>query len=196
MNKYSLPTFAIIVVIGIGGALFFKNNLGENLTPVDQEQARPADPEQARLDAFLRTRHNNIHVLSDAEISAEEDRVRAKEDAEDARKQAAKEAAEDAAEAKRRGISLAVFERAKELETNAWAACGEALRNSARYDAKSDWSPNFDWSTNGDSITIMGRDVHLQNGFGAYSAGYSCTWDMKTKAVTALNAGQVNIRRE
>lgn len=95
---------------------------------------------------------------------------------------------EDAELARQWGIPIDVLQGAKKVETNAYSDCIDALKNSARYDVKSDWVPNHQWSTDGTTITITGRDVHRQNGFGAYSGGYICTLDMKTKTVAIVDA--------
>jgi hypothetical protein len=116
-------------------------------------------------------------------------------ESQDATKQAAAEAAkkaheqdqEDADDAKKMGVSIAVFKLGEGLRDKAYDDCTVALINSAHYEHKTDWAENFTWRTDGQVIMIFGRDIHLQNAYGAYSASYSCVWDMNTKSVISVD---------
>jgi hypothetical protein len=82
-----------------------------------------------------------------------------------------------------------VFRHARERSETAHSDCRGAVREAARWDYRSDWLPDYDWRTDGRMITIIGRDVHLQNAFGAYSnAPYICEWDLKKGLVVSVRA--------
>jgi hypothetical protein len=127
---------------------------------------------------------------SDAVEQAKQDAQAKKEADAAAAKQAAEDAATDANNAARWSITLDQAKRARLLEMDAYNDCVVTVKDAAKYDVKSDWLPNFSWTANSSTITIFGRDIHLQNGFGAYSAGYVCEWNMDSKAVTSVNANE------
>lgn len=97
--------------------------------------------------------------------------------------------AEEAALARGWRVTEEVFRQARKRSEAAHSACRKAVREAARWDHRSDWLPDYDWRTDGRTITIVGRDVHLQNAFGAYSnAPYVCEWDLKGATVVSLRA--------
>ncbi len=95
------------------------------------------------------------------------------------------ELADDQTKARKSGLSLASYKRAKAHAIDAYAACVAAIKEAARYEVKTNWLPDFEWSSDGETITIIGHDMHLQNGFGAISnEPYTCEWDMKSGKIT------------
>lgn len=124
-------------------------------------------------------------AMTDEQRQARLERERVRLESE---KKAAKDAAEDRAHAKAWSITVGAAKRAREQESYAYAACAVALESSARYDYKSDWLPNYAWISEGDAIVIHGRDIHLQNGYGAYAGGYYCKWNIADRKVVYANA--------
>ena len=113
---------------------------------------------------------------------AAQDREQTKEKAQ----KASDEAAADLKQAQAWGVSLAVYERAKAQQDDAYVYCMEAVKKAARFDVKSDVMPNYSWGTDGNTLTIFGHDLHLQNGFGAYGNSYHCEWDMSAKKIISV----------
>lgn len=126
-------------------------------------------------------------VAPDSSSDKAESQASQEADKQEAAKQAREQDQEDAADAKKMGVSVATYRQGQKLQDKAYSDCTFALINSARYEHKQDWGLDYSWTTDGKTIAILGRDVHLQNGFGAYSAGYSCEWDMKTKSVVSVD---------
>lgn len=97
----------------------------------------------------------------------------------------------DLAQAQAWHISMGAYERAKAQELQAYTECVMSVEDAARFDYKGDWLPDYTWSSDGKSISIVGRDIRLQNGFGAWSrVTYTCEWDMAAQKITNLNVLQ------
>jgi hypothetical protein len=93
----------------------------------------------------------------------------------------------DKAEASARGISTDQYREARWASNAAYAACKVAAEAGAKRNYKADWIFNFNWDVKGKTISVVGRDLEMQNGFGVYDrVTYYCDWDMGGKQVTSL----------
>ena len=99
--------------------------------------------------------------------------------------------ASDHAEAKRLGMSYEDYRSARWASDKAYAACKVAAEGRAKRDYKADFIPSSSWSVHGRIISIVGHDLRMQNGFGAYDpVTYMCDWSMDSQAVTSLDVTQ------
>lgn len=95
--------------------------------------------------------------------------------------------ASDKAEASARGISMDEYREARWASNAAYAACKVAAEERAKHNYKADWIPNRTWDVKGKTISVVGRDLQMQNGFGVYGrVTYYCDWDMDARKVTSL----------
>jgi hypothetical protein len=103
----------------------------------------------------------------------------------------AKTEAENEAKAKDMGVSLADYMSAKAASTDAYAECKVAAEGRAKHDYKADFLPSSTWTVKGRTISVVGRDLQMQNGFGAYGpVTYFCDWDMDMRAVKSLTLSE------
>lgn len=105
-----------------------------------------------------------------------------------AAEQAKQEEAIDRQKAHDHGMSLEEYQRITSAGAHAYAACKVAAENRAMYGYKSDFVPN--WSSNvvGKDLEITGRDIQMQNGFGAYSyVTYRCVWSVSGNTIKSLD---------
>lgn len=116
----------------------------------------------------------------------------------DAEKQAqldidiAREEAENRDQATAYGVSVDQYLQAKAASSVAWADCRAAASLKAKYDAKIDWTPSYNWSLQKNRrIAITGDDVRMQNGFGVYGpVSYTCIWDMDLREIVSLQVSE------
>jgi hypothetical protein len=95
--------------------------------------------------------------------------------------------ASDKAEANARGISADRYREARWASNAAYAACKVAAEARAKRNYKADWIFNSSWNVKGKTISVVGRDLEMQNGFGVYErVTYYCDWDMDRKQVISL----------
>lgn len=95
--------------------------------------------------------------------------------------------ADDRAKAKDLGISYEEYRAARWASSEAYANCKTAAEGRAKHDYKSDWLPSSRWTLKGRTLSIVGHDLQMQNGFGVYGrVTYFCDWDMDGKAVKSL----------
>jgi hypothetical protein len=98
---------------------------------------------------------------------------------------------DDRAEAAKWGVSIPDYMKAKGAEDNAHISCMVEAENRAKYEHKDDFGQPVWWKTDGKTLTITGKDVMLQNGFGAYEhVTYICTYDLASKSVTDVQIEQ------
>ncbi len=58
----------------------------------------------------------------------------------------------------------------------------------AKRDYKADFIPSSSWSVHNNTISVVGHDLQMENGFGAFGlVTYFCDWNMVTKQVVSLN---------
>jgi len=139
---------------------------------------------------FLFMVHSCEDQAQQTEVSQQEQTDEQKQQAEEAAKdkadkeaQSLEDAKTDKANSARWNITVEQARTARESLDDAYASCVVELKNSAKYDYKSDWMPNYSWFSDGPGIIIHGRDVHLQNSFGAYAGGYICKYNIAKKEV-------------
>lgn len=120
------------------------------------------------------------------EYAAAEDAERIKSEHEAAAEKAAHQADLDrvAAEAKEMGLSVTDYNRVQKSLLDARADCVHYLKSQAKYDAKLTSDSQAGWTSNGTVIVLQGRDVMLQNGFGAWTRPeYRCVWNISMRKV-------------
>jgi len=97
----------------------------------------------------------------------------------------------DKSEAAGMGLSLDDYRKAKWAVEDAYGPCQAAAESQAKYNYKTDWTPNVHWTVEGDELTLVGHDIQMQNGFGVFShVSYTCIWDMKMKAVVSVDVSE------
>jgi hypothetical protein len=93
----------------------------------------------------------------------------------------------DRADAAKWGVDIQDYMKAKGAEDSAHISCMVEAEGRAKYEHKDDFDQPVWWKTDGKSLTITGKDVMLQNGFGAFEhITYVCTYDLATKTITNL----------
>jgi len=114
--------------------------------------------------------------------SRQEDDLQAKRD-----KAAIELEASDKSEAAARGMSVDEYREARWASNAAYAACKTTAEGRAKHAYKSDWIPDRTWDVKGKIISVVGKDLQMQNGFGVYSrVTYFCDYDMDKRAVVDL----------
>jgi hypothetical protein len=95
--------------------------------------------------------------------------------------------AENASEAKRMGVSIEDYMQAKATSGTAYAECKVVAQSRAKRNYKSDFFPKYDWELKQNIISITGRDLRMQNGFGVYEPViYWCDWSMASRSVKSM----------
>lgn len=127
-----------------------------------------------------------VSVSSFNAYDAAQDAAKVKSDQEAAAEKAAHQADLDrvAAEAKEMGLSVTDYKRVQDSLLDARADCVHYLKSRAKYDTKLAPDSLAGWTSNGTIIVLQGRDVMLQNGFGAWSRPeYRCIWNISMRKV-------------
>lgn len=98
------------------------------------------------------------------------------------------EEADDRAKAKTFDMSYEDYRDARWASNQAYAACKVAAEGRAKRDYKADFIPSSSWTVHNKTISVVGHDLQMENGFGAYEpVTYFCDWSMDTKRVVSLN---------
>jgi outer membrane cobalamin receptor len=103
----------------------------------------------------------------------------------------AKTDAENQSAAVTMGVTVADYMAAKADSDRAYAACKVAAEGRAKHDYKADFFPNSTWAVKNRVISLVGRDLQMQNGFGVYGrVSYFCDWSMDAQMVTSLHLSE------
>lgn len=125
----------------------------------------------------------SAEAAKQAEIAA----VKKKEDEERTRREK-EQLAKDIETAKLWNVSIEQYREGDKNRINAWSSCAAAVRSMAKWSSDIEYNHDWSWSTDGSDIRIVGRDVKMQNGFGAWrNVRYECKWNILTNSTSVIN---------